>query len=142
MAGITSDIDLEELANRMGLKLNYIGFKNELPQVPHKGSYIINLASSDDGTGGTHWVALRLDKYGAIYFDPFGMPEPIAVNKFIMKWVKNNENKVIRNTTDIQSITSNWCGQYSVAALATFDQKKNQSLSKRLNNFISEFRHY
>ena len=106
MAGITSDIDINELATNLGIRLNFIGFKNELPQIPHKGNYIINLASSDDGTGGTHWTALHLDNKGAIYFDPFGMPEPIAVSKFMMKWVKNNSNKIIRNTTDIQNNTS------------------------------------
>ena len=88
--GITSDIDLYNLANKIKIKLNGIYFKNELPS-PHLGNYIINLASSNDNSGGTHWVHCELRNENnirkAVYFDPFGLPEATLVTKFLLKWI-------------------------------------------------------
>lgn len=144
ISGITSDEDLKLLAKKINIKLNGIFFKNELPQIPHQGNYIINLSSSNDGSGGTHWCYLFLTKdndYKALYFDPFGMPEPSLVTKFIMKWVNNKHNNIIRNNIDIQNLSSNYCGQYCLLAAKAINFNPG-TLEQRLHNFIYEYRKY
>jgi|GEM_PF-6593176 len=145
MNGITSDLDLKKLAKQLNIKLNGIYFKDELPHIPIAGNYIINLASESDNNGGTHWLSAILTKENeikkAIYFDPFGIAEPILINKFLLKWVDNNHNHIIRNKVDIQNLNSNWCGEYVMAFIGTIN-RSNGSLEQRLNNYISEFRKY
>lgn len=142
--GITSNLDLENLAKEVNIKINCF-FKNELPIIPYEGNYIINLASSNDESGGSHWVSCKLTKeHGinkALYFDSFGLPEPILVNKFILKWVKNKHNNIIRNINQIQNINSNYCGEYSILFLKEINSK-TINLKQQLYNFISQFRNY
>ena len=140
--GITSDDDLKKIAKDINLRLNGIFFKDELPLIPHEGTYIVNLASSTDKSGGTHWCCFGLNKNKqAIYFDPFGMPEPVEVTKFMMKWVNNKHNHIIRNNKDIQLLTSNYCGQYCLDFLS-YIQKNKGDLKQRLYNFLSQFKNY
>ena len=141
MRGVTSDDDLHAMAAKLNIMLNGVYFKNELPRIPHEGNYIINMASSDDGSGGTHWTCVRLEDNGALYFDPFGIPEPRAVNDFMMKWVHNDTKKIIRNQRDVQNISSNWCGQWCIACLSTLEFAPG-SLQQRLNDFLESFRDY
>ena len=49
--GLTSDTQLKDLATKLNIKLNYVGFINNLENIKEDGSYIINLG---DNTG-THW---------------------------------------------------------------------------------------
>lgn len=44
-------------------------------KTPLPGAYIINIQSSEDGSG-THWVSLYLAKKKAFYSDSFGLPPP------------------------------------------------------------------
>jgi len=144
MFGITSDIDLQKLANDLNLKINSICFKDELPNIPWNGNYIINLASSSDDSGGSHWTGLCLynedDIKKAIYFDPFGIYEPQEVTKFIHKWAK--EKNIIRSNKDIQNLNSNYCGQYVIACLAELQYFSGKKKKDKLNNFINSFRNY
>ncbi len=48
-----------------------------------KGAMIINMGNS--GGGGTHWVALLLNKNSTIYFDSFGVVPSEEVLSFIRK---------------------------------------------------------
>lgn len=144
MAGITSDADLWELAHKIRLPIRWIGFKNETP-TPVAGNYIINLASSTDGTGGTHWCAARLEGRGrtrkALYFDPFGMPPPRVVLKWLNQWIGSDHNKLVINLNTIQNLNSNWCGQYCIGCLEAMESCPGP-LAKRLHHFISTFRTY
>lgn len=140
MLGVTSDSDLANIAHRINLPLQWIGFKDELP-IHAPGNYIINLASSNDGTGGTHWCAVRLDKDQALYFDPFGIPPPKKVLKWLFRWVRSNHKKIIINRTEIQNLKSNWCGQYCIACLEAMESYPG-TLSNRLHHFVSMFRAY
>jgi len=140
MLGTTSDSDLWHLADRINLPLQWIGFKNELP-THALGNYIVNLASSTDGTGGTHWCAIRLEKGQALYFDPFGIAPPKDVLKWLFRWVGPNHKKIIINQTDIQNLISNWCGQYCILCLERVENGSG-SLRERLHSFFSTFRSY
>lgn len=141
MHGITSDTDLYELADQVHIKLNSITFKNELPYIPHVGSYIINMADSTDGSGGTHWVCVKLEDGVALYFDPFGVGPPKPVYDFMMKWVHNDTKKMVINQRDVQNISSNYCGQWSIACLAALEYTPG-TMQQRLNEFLSSFRDY
>ena len=142
MHGTTSDLDLIKLAHDVRVPIQWIGFKNELMhEIPRDGNYIINLANSDDGSGGSHWTCVRLEKRQAMYFDAFGVSAPTCVLDWIYKYIGPNHSKLITNTSDIQQLNSNWCGQYCVACLVAMESHPG-SLKKRLQNFVSTFRIY
>lgn len=142
MHGTTSDYDLIRLAHDVRVPLQWIGFKNELKHcTPRKGNFIINLASSNDGSGGTHWTCIRLEKGNAMYFDPFGIPPPTEVLNWIYKYIGHNHSKLIINTCDIQNINSNWCGQYCLSCLIAMESSPG-TMKQRLNRFVSSYRIY
>lgn len=143
MHGITSDADLNRLADGLNLKLNGIFLKDELPNIPWSGNYIVNLASSTDEAG-THWCGLCLykenEKKKAIYFDPFGVVEPKEVTKFINKWTKGKN--IIRSDYQVQQINSNYCGQYVVSCLAALQYFSGKKKKEKLEGFLNSFRNY
>ena len=143
MKGTTTDTDLWHLAQQINLPIRWIGFKNELP-THAVGNYIINLASSDDGSGGTHWCAIRLEgrhDKRALYFDPFGLPPPHQALQWLYKWVGSDHHKLVISLSDIQNLNSNWCGQYCIGCLEAMESCPG-TLAKRLHHFISTFRTY
>jgi hypothetical protein len=116
-----TDLQIEELATRMGVPLEGVYFKNEIPKpLKCNKTYIINLQDSitDDGdeNGGTHWTMFQInkikDKYIPFYFDSFGAPPPEVVKTAI-----KNQFKVYTPYTkkDIQSLMNNACGYYCLA---------------------------
>jgi hypothetical protein len=142
MHGTTSDLDLIRLAHDIRLPLHWIGYKDELKnEIPRNGNYIINLADSDDGTNGTHWTCVRLERGKAMYFDPFGCPPPTSVLDWVYRYIGPDHSKLVINTKDIQQINSNWCGQYCVACLVTMESHTG-TIKKRLNDYISSYRIY
>jgi hypothetical protein len=128
--GITSNIDLEELANLLNLKVNYIGFAENLKGTKIKnGSYIINLG--DDMIKGTHWTILHIKDKDAYYFDSFG----VVPEDHLIKWLGRD---VQYNKKQLQSINSQFCGQWSILAMY-YLQKKNGSLKERVDKLTSKF---
>jgi len=119
-----TDGDLRQLASQMGVPLEYVGFKDELPRkIKSNKAYIINLENEENGegqdNGGSHWTCFYVAQYPnqkteAIYFDPFGFPPPEVVKKR----VKDTYGISLPYTkTDIQSLMSNACGWYCMAFL-------------------------
>lgn len=127
-SAFTTDYDLLQWANRRGLKINFIGFKDKLEKEPiQEGSYIINLANSTDP--GTHWVGLYMKNRQAYYFDSFAIVPPKAVMRFIERYTSNYYS----NNQQIQNINSGYCGQYVLLFLYTMDRSRNK---------LSAFRDY
>jgi hypothetical protein len=61
---------------------------------------------------GEHWIALYLDKNSCEYFDSFGLP---PLHDEIISFLKQNKiKKILYNSNQIQSITSQTCGAYCV----------------------------
>ena len=118
------DTQLKELCGKMGVPLEFVGFKDELPRkLKFNRSYIINLDNSKDEEGkeneGTHWTCLQVNRYPSgrvepIFFDPYGV-EP---SQSIIKFVKDGCGKFLPyNNRDLQSLMNNACGWYCCAFL-------------------------
>ena len=114
----TTDTDLQKWAHKLNIPLVFIGFKDKLPHMPKPGTYIVNLASSTDSSGGTHWISLYLaPNRNSLYYDSFGAPPPDEVLNFARKWT-TNAKKIFINPYDIQSLNSGFCGEFSIDFLA------------------------
>ena len=117
-----TDTQLTELSEKMGIPLEAVLFKDEIPnKIKYNRSYIINIEDSEDKEGnkndGTHWTCLQVNKYpnGKIepfYFDAYGMPPPESIKKAVMDTCGQ---KIPFNTKDIQSLMNNACGWYCLA---------------------------
>jgi len=109
-----TNIQLEDLCERMDIPLERICFKDQLKdqKLVYNRSYIINMedAMSEEGdrNEGSHWVALQVNqtKNGAtfpMYMDSYGSPPATDVTEFVGKFVPYN-------TKDIQSMMADFCG--------------------------------
>lgn len=124
--GMLTNFQIEELAKRMRIPLEFCGFKDELPKkLKPNRAYIINMDDSfDEKTGkpseGTHWTCFQFvehknGKKQCIYFDSFGAPPPQVVEQRIKS---SFGLKHVPNTTkNIQSMMAFACGWYCLAFL-------------------------
>lgn len=147
--GISSDIQLKQLADELGLNLVYIGFAENLPtnvtngccsrseNSPRKrgGCYIINLGDFD--RGGSHWTCLYVEKPTAFYYDSFaGPPEDIVIT-----WLeKNNVKTLIYNDYfQMQGIKETLCGIYCIVFMYCMTNSKKKHLMDRFKEFTKTF---
>lgn len=56
--GITSDEQLINICKELDIKLNWIGFEEDLPEISG-GGYILNIGNNRQGT---HWFVLMLNQ--------------------------------------------------------------------------------
>ena len=69
---------------------------------------VINL---DKSTGsGTHWVCVGRHKNGLYYYDSYGMPWGLSVQKYFNRHPKSL--KTYRNTEQVQLDTTGLCGYH------------------------------
>ena len=117
-----TNVQLETLAEKMGINLARVCFKNELHEEPvvYNAGYIVNMEDeiSEDGSRnpGSHWVALFVHKspngtIQPLYMDSFGIAPPEDVLKFCGK------NHIPFNTVDVQNIVVGTCGWYCLSFL-------------------------
>ena len=132
--GFSSNFELSKWANKLNIPLVAIIYKDELYKIPIRtGGFILN---SDPKAG--HWTALYIPKSGkySYFMDSFGLPAPEAV-----KWYSKQAGKkdIIFNTKQIQTLRSNFCGQYSLAFLHYMIKEKKGSYNERFNKFLKLF---
>jgi hypothetical protein len=130
----TTNLQLEEFANRLNVPLLGVVSKDELSGRVNIGSIILNLESSTDG-GGSHWVLLKVFPKGqVIYFDPFGFAPPREVKRYIKK-------KIAVSTRHIQDIGSTTCGYYCLMC-DCYMTHENQSrdVYERFDDFLNVFK--
>ena len=131
-----SNFDLEEMAEKDKLDLIGVFSKNLMPTERVAGSYIINLQDYEDGNG-THWTACKIfANKKACYFDSFGMPMPVDVNKFLMPF-----KPVAQNNRHIQDAKSDKCGFFCLAFIKYFDDfdYKKQDIYEAYDDFLNCF---
>jgi len=119
-----SNVQVKDLAKRMGIRLEGVYFKSELKEMKlkHNVAYIINLEDEfdEDGTpnDGSHYTCFLYNKYPKkdcrdeyCYFDSYGVAPPDEVLDFC--GVKEMPHSII----DIQSLMNNACGWFCLAFL-------------------------
>lgn len=144
-----TDGQIKEIAPRMGIPLEWIGFKSDLPAVikPNR-SYIVNLDNETDLDGdnneGTHWTCFQVMEYPngkkeAIYFDSYGISPPEIVKAHIKK--SFGITYIPYSTKDIQSLMSNACGYYCMAFLHFINKSPYRSghLFEDVETFLEMF---
>lgn len=92
---------------------------------PVSSCLIVNHSPCASPSGGSHWLACRIEGHRAQWFDSFGLPPDAPLeNKYMgspsdpppqfMKWLlKSGVRDVQYNDKDLQSLTSDVCGLYA-----------------------------
>lgn len=104
---MTTNIDLENMAKKYKIPLNYVVFKDELKKLPSNKELYIIINMSSTGHPGTHWVSLFYSPTLRLYYDPFGVKPPVEVIDFCDK-------RVIYNDIQDEDIDGTNCGQLSL----------------------------
>ena len=133
--GISSDIQLKQLADELGLNLIYVGFAENLPADAKNGCYIINLGDFD--RGGTHWTCLYIEKPNAFYYDSYaGAPEDKVI-----QWLEQNgiKNLIWNDYFQMQKLEETLCGIYCIIFLYHMTYNKKKSLMDRFKDFTKNF---
>lgn len=143
-----TDSQIIELCDKMGIPLEAVLFKDEMPKkIKYNKSYIINIEDSVDEEGkendGTHWTCLQVNKYhnGKIepfYFDSYGMPPPESIKKAVLNTCGQ---KLPFNTKDVQSLLNNACGFYCLALLHYINEAPTRSrdMYQDIEDFLGMF---
>lgn len=149
-----SNIELEQAAKKYKIPLRAVLSKDLLPydnasQAFHAlpmGGYIINLENSVDSAGnrlgGTHWTAFylvgdyRTGRRRMIYFDPFGAPPPLEVQKLAetLRAIPLKYSKI-----QVQSINSGICGYYSLYFVWYMRNAKFSDIEKKFESFLKKW---
>jgi hypothetical protein len=108
--------------------LNGCYSKDELPSHLRNGWYVVNMENYKKGDG-THWVALNCERKKCDYFDSFGFPPPVEIQKAC------RGRKIMYNTKEIQDYNSSACGFYCIGAIV-------YSEDGEYNKFITSFSDY
>lgn len=130
--GITSDVQLRQIAKDIGLPvLKYIGFAEDMQYLP-EGFSIINLGGVQ---GGTHWTLLYADAERVVYFDSYG----VGPEDNIIRLAGNRS--ISYNTKQIQRYEEAHCGVWVILALqAIMDAKKRGISGKQaIDDFVSRY---
>lgn len=144
-----TNTQIEKLAERMHVPLEYVGFKSNIPKkLKTNRAYIINLDDErDKGTGvkngGSHWTCFQIMEYPngkkeGIYFDSYSAPPPEIVKQRVME---NFKMKIPYNTKDIQSLMNEACGWFCLAFLHFINvyQHRSKQLYWDVEAFLSLF---
>lgn len=133
--GISSDTQLIDLANKIKIPLNYVGFAENMPNKLNNGGYIINLGDLDKS--GTHWTCLYIENENAFYFDSFaGAPEDIIIKKLKKNKVKN---LIYNDYFQMQDIEETLCGIWCILFLYYMTFSKKTHLMDRFKEFTKNF---
>lgn len=118
MRGLTSNFDLIHLAKALSIPLTAVIYKNDLLKFDPKkenNAFILDLHDDTDTSVG-HWVALTKKNNKYTYFDSFGIIYPNIVKEFCKGYPLEYNNK------QIQSMNSEYCGQYCLMFLLMMDR--------------------
>lgn len=126
-----TDQDLRDVAKSYNIELNDVNFIDIVfSKDLEEGNYIINLAASKDGSGGTHWCAFVFKNNKLFYFDAFGYKPP----EIIISYCRHKSINIYFNMNQIQNLKEEYCGIYCIAYLLevklfkTFNDKKDFNL--------------
>lgn len=110
---ILSNIDILQICNYLKIPIVDVFSKDELPSQKIKGLFVVNLG--DSSTGGTHWCCMSTIPKNVFYFDSFGAPPSISIDKYIKK--VTNKKRYFINKIQVQNLTGTWCGWVCIAVM-------------------------
>ena len=129
---LLSNFDIIDICKFLDLPLVGVFMKDQLPKNKPIGYYVINMESSTDGNGGSHWVCLCNIPDRRYYYDSFGNGPPQLVEKFI-----KGDNFYI-SSTRLQYENSTFCGWYCIAIMYFtyyFTPKGKSNIKTRIEAF-------
>jgi len=121
----SSTNELYNLANKIGLENLIIIRKNKFND--YKNDYENIIINLDDISNGSHWVCVNTKK--KIYFDSYNQIMPNIISK---------DYKQANSQFEIQSLSSEMCGQLCVLFLYYLQKYKNPD--QAIKDFYSKFR--
>lgn len=139
MPSITTNHQLADICERHSIPLVGVYSKNDLPETPVDGGYVVNLSDSHDSKGkqlpGTHWVAFWVEKGKCCYFDSFGVPPPMSVQTLLKPLVRYPYGNIT-----IQNLNSTVCGWYCVDFLAYMHSNRSiKNVDKRFTAYLNQW---
>jgi len=130
--GITSNFDLEKIANELNLKISVISKKHLTGIIKPNQMCIVNI--DDIHNRGTHWVCCFKRNNQSIFFDSFGLPAPTDIRKFLGK------PKIIYNSSILQDASFDSCGYWCLFYLFFMKNSKISIKNELLHNqFCAKF---
>lgn len=130
--GITSDDQLRDLADAMGIALNYIGFADDIPNDAPLGPNVINLGGRETYGEGTHWTLWYVspDEGWSCYFDSYGAPPEDRV-------VELSPKPLLINQKQVQGDAEEFCGIWAITCAAFIVRAKDKK--NALERFLEPF---
>ena len=131
--------EISNIAERLRLPLVSVCNKNKLPQERKQGMYVVNLENDYDKYGnklaGSHWVCFSLMRNNSWYFDSMGCDlMPLEIERYL------NAYNVYKNDDQVQSLGSEYCGHFCLAAMYYMHHHHGQARVV-LNRFTDMFYH-
>ena len=109
-----NDIEIGDLCKDNDIKINGIHSKDKLPKELKNGWYIINLQSSNQGSG-THWLCLKYNNDDhSIFFDSMGFPSPEEIDEKL--------NSYSYSGRQLQDDFAKSCGWWCIACMKEIDK--------------------
>ena len=124
---------------KFGIKYNLTNFKvimnNEILKEKYKPNslYVVNL--EDDNEDGSHWVSIITKNSKSCYFDSFGAPPSLQVEKFLHK----SKSKYMFNNRIIQNLNSTNCGLFALGCCIYVFRHPNEDLYESINDYVNLF---
>ena len=125
-----SNTDIIRILADMGIQINGVYNRDDLPSTLREGFFVTNLDSKNGE--GTHWTGFYYHPLHSIYFDPYGFPAPVEIEKKIKPYIFNDK--------DIQDIDSTACGYYVIGFIKYLYEKedKDRYFEAFLNRFSDD----
>ena len=127
-----TNYDLEDLCEEYNVPLNGVYMKDQLPNKPKNGNYIINLQSSIDGNG-THFNTLSIQDRNCFFYDSYGAPPSVEIREFVKR---RPNTRLGFNNWVIQDLKSENCGYFCVSLLIYLNPLK---MYESANTYINQF---
>jgi hypothetical protein len=124
---MTSDVELLNIANRIGLVVESVSTRDAMPKTLTRGFHILNIGPR--ASGGTHWTGVFKGD-DTVYFDSFGAPAPVKIERALGNYAFTNWV-----AQDVESLT---CG-YFVLAFGRHMTEPHADDTGWANTFVNTF---
>lgn len=105
---------------------NFIGVfpLDKLPSQHHVPPFNFIVNTDTSNLPGRHWIAVHVDEWKTVLFDPVGIYYPPILCRHVIKFGR----PIVYNWKQYQPITKPICGQYCLAWLRSINRGENHWL--------------